>query len=200
MNVVTPLNTGTLTGRFIALEPMEERHHAGLIAAADDPELWRYIPVDGAHGGFGRRLPAFADEMAKGNQIAYAVRRLSDGTIVGSTSYLALSPENARVEIGFTFYAASAHNTAVNPEAKYLLLQNAFAAQYNRVEFKTDAKNARSRAALKKLGASEEGVLRGHMWMPQGYYRDSVFFSILAAEWPTIKIALERRIAAFAAA
>lgn len=142
--------------------------------------------------------PNFVEEMAMGNQITYAVRRLSDDRIVGSTSYLALSPENARVEIGFTFYAADVQGTAINPEAKYLLLQNAFAANYNRVEFKTDAKNARSRAALKKLGASEEGVFRGHMWMPQGYYRDSVYFSILAAEWPTIKSALEKRIAGFA--
>jgi len=79
------------------------------------------------------------------------------------------------------------------------LLSNAFAADYNRVEFKTDAKNARSRAALRKLGAREEGILRGHMWMPQGYFRDSAYFSILAAEWPEVKAQLETRLAAFAA-
>ena len=90
----------------------------------------------------------------------------------------------------------------MNPEAKLLLLQNAFDAHYNRVEFKTDAKNARSRAALLKLGAREEGILRGHMWMApnplreQGYFRDSVYFSILAAEWPGVCAGLQKRLSA----
>jgi RimJ/RimL family protein N-acetyltransferase len=116
---------------------------------------------------------------------------------VGSTSYLAIQPMDARVEIGFTWYVPDAQGGPINPECKYLLLQNAFAAHYNRVEFKTDAKNTRSQAALKKLGAKEEGTLRGHMWMPQGYFRDSVYFSVLAAEWPDVKAALERRLSAF---
>ena len=77
------------------------------------------------------------------------------------------------------------------------MLENAFRAGYNRVEFKTDSKNARSRAALKKLGAKEEGTLRGHMWMPQGYFRDSVYFSILAPEWPQVRAALRRRLDTF---
>src|SRR6185369_15773547 len=106
-------------------------------------------------------------------------------------------PAHAKLEIGGTWYAAEAQGGFVNPEAKYLLLENAFACRYNRVEFKTDSKNARSRAALTKLGAKEEGVLRGHMWVPQGYFRDSVYFSILASEWPAVKAALQRRLAAF---
>jgi RimJ/RimL family protein N-acetyltransferase len=116
---------------------------------------------------------------------------------VGSTSYLAIAPEHAKVEIGATWYEPAAQGTAVNPEAKYLLLANAFAANYNRVELKTDARNARSRAAMRKMGATEEGTLRGHMWMPQGYFRDSVYFSILASEWPQVKAGLETRLAAF---
>ena len=86
----------------------------------------------------------------------------------------------------------------MNPEAKYLLFGNAFAANYNRVELKTDSKNKRSQAAMRKMGATEEGTLRGHMWMPQGYYRDSVYFSVLATEWPEVKAKLEARLAAFA--
>ena len=105
---------------------------------------------------------------------------------------------NRRVEIGSTWIAPAWQRTAVNTEAKYLMLGNAFDAGYNRVEFKTDSKNARSRAALTKLGAKEEGTLRGHMWMPQGYFRDSVYFSILASEWPDVKAALEKRLATFA--
>jgi RimJ/RimL family protein N-acetyltransferase len=135
-----------------------------------------------------RGVGAFIDwqqgEIARGRMITYAVRRLSDDALVGSTSYLAIAPEHAKVEIGATWYQPSAQATAVNPEAKYLLLGNAFGANYNRVELKTDSRNARSRAAMKKMGAIEEGTLRGHMWMPQGYFRDSVYFSILASEWP----------------
>jgi len=194
---VKPLGSKDLTGRFVRLEPLEERHHAELIAAAADPSIWTYMPLDMSNG-FAAHLPWFVQEMAKGTQMTFAVRRLSDSAIVGSTSYLAITPHDAKVEIGATWYVAGAQATAVNPEAKYLLLENAFAAGYNRVELKTDSKNARSRAALKKLGATEEGTLRAHMWMPQGYFRDSVYFSILAAEWPRVREALVQRLAAFA--
>ncbi len=197
MKPVEPLGPWTLAGRFVALEPLEPRHHIELIRIADaDPAIWTYIPLD-LSKGFASRLSFFVEEMAKGTQITYAVRRLADGILVGSTSYLAITPRDAKLEIGATWYAAHAQGSAVNPECKYLLLENAFRAGYNRVEFKTDSKNARSRAALKKLGAVEEGTLRGHMWMPQGYFRDSVYFSILAAEWPAIRAALENRLAAF---
>jgi RimJ/RimL family protein N-acetyltransferase len=198
MKPVTSLGPRTLRGRFVALEPLEDRHHADLVRAAEDPDLWRYIPIDISRG-FASRLPFLVEENAAGRYITFVVRRLSDNAVVGSTSYLAIAPADARVEIGFTWYVAGAQSAAVNPEAKYLLLSNAFAADFNRVEFKTDAKNLRSRAALRKLGATEEGVLRGHMWMPQGYFRDSAYFSILAAEWPDVKAQLETRLAAFAA-
>ena len=197
VNIVSSLGPRILRGKFVALEPLEERHHAGLIEAAADENIWRYIPFD-VSKGFATRLGWFVEEMARGALVTFAVRRLADDVIVGSTSYLNIVAADAKLEIGATWYAAGAQASAVNPEAKYLLLSNAFAANYNRVEFKTDAKNARSRAALRKLGAVEEGVLRGHMWMPQGYYRDSVYFSILAAEWPGVKASLEKRLAAFA--
>jgi RimJ/RimL family protein N-acetyltransferase len=196
MNQVEPLGGRTLTGRFVALEPLEARHHAGLVAAGADRGLFTYMPFD-ASQGIAPRLGWFTEENASGRMISYAVRRLADGVLVGSTSYLNIAPGDARVEIGSTWYAEEAQASAVNPEAKYLLLANAFARAWNRVEFKTDAKNARSRAALKKLGATEEGVLRGHMWMPKGYYRDSVYFSILASEWPRVKAGLEERLAGF---
>jgi N-acetyltransferase len=194
MTPVTSLGPRRLPGRFIALEPIEERHREGLLAAAADPETWTYIPLE----SFEKRLPWMMAENAAGRLMTFVVRRLADGAVLGSSSYLNIAPQDARVEIGFTWYAAQARGGAVNPEAKYLLLANAFAAHYNRVEFKTDAKNARSRAALLKLGAREEGTLRGHMWMPQGYFRDSVYFSILAAEWPDIRSRLEKRLDAYA--
>ena len=197
MTPVLPLGPRALRGAFVALEPLEDRHHAVLLAAAAiDPDIWRYIPVN-PQTGFAGRLPWMADENKKGAMITFVVRRLADDAVVGSTSYLAIAPSDARVEIGYTWYVPQAHGGPVNPECKYLLLRNAFDAHYNRVEFKTDAKNARSRAALRKLGATEEGSLRGHMWMPQGYFRDSVYFSILAGEWPQVRAALERRLAGF---
>jgi len=197
MRDVESLGPRTLTGRFIVLEPHAPAHRAGLIEAAADPEIWRYIPIDMSKG-FAGRLELIERENANGQMISFTVRRRSDNAVVGSTSYVALAPEHARVEIGMTWNRGDAQGGPVNPEAKYLLLGNAFAAGYNRVEFKTDSKNARSRAALKKLGAKEEGTLRGHMWMPRGYFRDSVYFSILASEWPEVKASLEKRLAAFA--
>ncbi len=197
MTPVRSLGPRTLTGSFIALEPLAERHHAALLKAAADPETWTYIPVD-PKDGFAKRLPWMVKENAEGRFLTFVVRRLNDNVVVGSTTYLNMAPADGKVEIGFTWYATDARGGPVNPEAKYLLLKNAFEAGYNRVEFKTDAKNARSRAALLKLGAREEGILRGHMWMPQGYFRDSVYFSILAAEWPIVRAALEKRLATYA--
>jgi RimJ/RimL family protein N-acetyltransferase len=196
MKEVKPLGGQMLKGRFIALEPLEPRHHAELAEAGRDPAIWTYMPHD-VSNGVGAVIRGLAVENAQGRMITYAVRRLSDDALVGSTSYLAIAPEHARVGIGATWYQPAAQATAVNPEAKYLLLSNAFAANYNRVELKTDARNSRSRAAMKKMGATEEGTLRGHMWMPQGYFRDSVYFSILASEWPAVKAKLEARLAAF---
>jgi RimJ/RimL family protein N-acetyltransferase len=197
MTPATSLGPRTLKGKFVTLEPLEERHHGALIkAAASDADIWRYIPVD-PEKKFESRLPWMVKENEAGRLITFAVRRHADDAIVGSTSYLAIQPADARVEVGFTWYVPQAQGGPVNPECKYLLLQNAFAAHYNRVEFKTDAKNAKSRAALKKLGAKEEGILRGHMWMPQGYFRDSVYFSVLASEWPQVKAGLEQRLSTF---
>ena len=196
MQKVEPLGGNALTGRYVALEPLEECHHAGLIEAASDASIFAYMPFDTSKG-FASRLGWFTDENKSGRMISYAVRRLADAAIVGSTSYLNITPADAKVEIGSTWYAPGAQASAVNPEAKYLLLDNAFAKNWNRVEFKTDSRNARSRAALKKLGAREEGILRGHMWMPQGYFRDSVYFSILASEWPQVKTGLETRLRKF---
>ena len=194
---VRPLGGRTLRGRFIALEPLEAGHYASLAAAGRDPSIWTYMPHD-LSAGAGAFIAWLAEENVQGRMISYAVRRLCDNALVGSTSYLSLAPEHAKVEIGATWYEPSAQGTAVNPEAKYLLFSNAFGANYNRVELKTDARNARSRAAMRKMGAIEEGTLRGHMWMPQGYFRDSVYFSILASEWPAVKAKFEARLAAFA--
>lgn len=196
MNQVEPLGGHTLTGRFIALEPLEQGHLPALIAAGRDPSIWTYMPHD-VSDGVGPMLRGILSENIEGRMISFAVRRLSDGALVGSTSYMNIVPEHARVEIGATWYSPDAQATAVNPEAKYLLFSHAFGAHYNRVELKTNSKNARSRAAMAKMGAKEEGTLRSHMWVPQGYFRDTVYFSIIASEWPPVKDKFEARLAAF---
>jgi RimJ/RimL family protein N-acetyltransferase len=189
---VSPLGPKTLRGRFIVLEPLAAEHHAALRQAADG-ETFRYMPTP----DFDAWLANAAAENARGERHCFVVRRADNGAVAGSSSYIDISQKNARVEIGSTWYGAAAQASAVNPEAKLLLLGNAFAAGYNCVVFRTDSRNARSRAAILKLGARQDGILRGHMWMRQGYFRDSVFFSILAAEWPPIKRGLEQRLAAF---
>jgi RimJ/RimL family protein N-acetyltransferase len=193
---VGSLGPRTLTGRFIALEPLEERHHAELKAAGSDADLFKHIPAAGDASLFEDWVEHI--RTAKHRRIAFAVRRLSDNALVGSTSYLDILPGDARVEIGATWYVKEAQGGFVNPEAKYLLLKNAFDAGCNCVFLKTDSKNARSRAAIGKLGAKFDGILRGHMWLErQGYYRDTAFFSILASEWPDVRAKLEARLAAF---
>ena len=186
---VAPLGPRSLHGGAIALEPLTASHHAGLRAAADG-ETFRYF----ATPDFGSWLAKAVADTAKGTRICLVLRNLADGAILGSTSYFDIAEKDGRVEIGSTWYGARARGTAVNPQAKLLLLRNAFEAGYHCVVLRTDAKNARSRAAILKLGAKQDGILRAAVWMPQGYFRDSVFFSILAEEWPAVRAGLEQRL------
>ena len=187
---VAPLGTRSLRGREIVLEPLTASHHAGLRAAADG-ETFRYFPTP----DFDSWLAKAVTDTAEGTRICFVLRAVADGAILGSSSYFDIAEKDGRVEIGSTWYGASARGTAVNPEAKLLLLRNAFEAGYHCVVLRTDARNARSRAAILKLGAKQDGILRAAVWMPQGYFRDSVFFSILAEEWPQVRAGLEQRLA-----
>ena len=134
---------------------------------------------------------ALADRDA-GTAFPFAVRHLAEGRVVGATRYHSISFANRSVEIGFTWYSPRFWRTGVNTECKYLLLTHAFERLgCIRVEFKTDARNARSRAAILRLGATEEGTLRSKVIMRDGHRRDSVYFSILDREWPAVKKRLE---------
>jgi RimJ/RimL family protein N-acetyltransferase len=196
MNPVKELGR-VLTGRFVQLEPLKPAHKEELRAAAADKSIWRYMPIDGAND-FDAWWKNASDEMTGGGRIPFALRRLADNRVLGSTSYMNIAPEHARAEIGWTWYAPEAQGGAVNPEAKLLLMANAFeVCGYHRIELKTDSTNARSRAAIVKLGAREEGIFRKHMWMPRGYWRDTVWYSVLADEWPGVKARLEARLKAF---
>lgn len=187
-----------LTGRFINLEPIAESHREGLRAAAQvDPEIFAYIPMNIAEEFDAWFENALEAGPAAGHHV-FVVRDKASGTEVGSTRYLSISKYEPRLEIGYTWYRPEMHGTAVNPEAKFLLMQNAFEhIGCVRVELKADALNTRSRRAMEKMGAKYEGTLRRHQVTHGGRIRDSVYYSVLDHEWPNVKAGLEARLAAF---
>lgn len=187
----------TLENAWIRLEPLEERHRAEMIAAAEaDPTIFRLMPYQVETQGFAPSFEWLLSEREAGRWIPHAVRT-PDGRIVGQSCYLTIRPRDAGVEIGGTWYVREAQGTAMNPAAKLALLDNAFAQGAERVEFKTDALNAQSRAALLKLGATFEGIHRRHMLRPNATWRDSAYFSIVREEWAEVKARLEARLAVF---
>lgn len=187
-----------MIGTWIRLDPLHADDGPGLAVAAADGRLWESrvtaIPAP-------EMMAAFIDQrladVATGSWQAFTVRRLDDGRIVGLTNYLHVDAANRRREIGGTWYAASAQRTAVNTEAKLLLLDNAFGPlDCLAVELRTHVRNVASRAAIERLGARQDGILRHHMVMPDGSLRDTVVYSILAGEWPALRERLVARLAA----
>ena len=182
-----------LEGDLVRLEPLAPSHVPGLWAAAQHPDIWRWLPFRVGSEAEASQLVAFANAAAaKGGMLAFAqILRASD-EIMGSTSYLAVEPAQRRLEIGATWLHPRHQRTGANTEAKLLLLRHAFEALgCERVEFKTDSENKASRAALARIGASEEGTLRSHMARVDGSRRDSVYFSVIAPEWPRVRAHLE---------
>jgi RimJ/RimL family protein N-acetyltransferase len=184
----------TLAGRFVRLEPLEERHRDDLLAAAaQDPETFRYMGSDLSAGA--EAWPAYLADALGPDFVAWATVDTGTGRAVGSTRFGDIAPEHGRVEIGWTWIAPSHQRTAVNTEAKLLQLTYAFdELGAARVALKTDGRNLRSQAAIQRLGAVREGVLRRHIRMPDGFLRDTVYFSILAEEWPAVKARLAERL------
>jgi Acetyltransferases, including N-acetylases of ribosomal proteins len=180
----------------VRLEPLEPRHRAPLAALAEaEPDLFRHIPFPVAREGYGAWFDLLMADQAAGRTIAHAV--LADGVVAGQSCYLNIRAPDAGVEIGATWYRRAAQGGFVNPAAKLLLLGHAFACGAERVELKTDALNARSRAAMLKMGAAFEGVHRKHMRRSDGSLRDTAWFSVIAEEWPAVKAGLEARVGAF---
>lgn len=191
-----------LTGRFVTLEPIEERHRSELRAPASDPTIWHWMPMNGSDPVEYERMvsEAIAAKEA-GTQIPFVVRLNADGTLVGSTRYLNIERLHGNLEIGWTWYARSAWGGPVNPDAKRLLLGHAFdMLGAIRVGLRCDARNERSAAAIERLGAVREGVLRKHLVVQHGFVRDTIQFSILAEEWPAVRDRLDRRLEAFQSA
>ena len=183
----------TLHGRTIRLEPLAARHLPGLALAIKDGALCE-LPVTlvPRPHELDKFLENADQQYSTGFGQSFATIEQTSGTVVGSTRFRATEIAHRRAEIGFTFIAQSWQRTAVNTEAKYLMLKHAFEQwQFNRVEFLTDYLNAQSRAAIARLGATQEGILRSHMVMRDGRIRDLVLFSIISADWPEIKSKLE---------
>jgi RimJ/RimL family protein N-acetyltransferase len=196
LNIVTPL---TLEGSTVRLEPLR-REHAQLfwdIARQSLDDIFRWIPYSmKTFDDFQRLIDKAFEEQERGESVVFATIERSSGKVIGSTRFMNIDRANRRVEIGSTWIAPAWQRTAVNTEAKYLMLRHAFEEwKCFRVELKTDALNEKSRNAILRIGAKEEGTLRRHVITWTGRVRDSVYFSILDSEWPEAKKKLEEKLA-----
>jgi len=181
-----------LQGTYVRLEPLAHAHVASLWEVVNDPEIWRWTSSITSRDDLERYVDAALEARAAGSAVPFATIDRTSGRPVGSTRFGSIERDHRRVEIGWTWIARAWQRTALNTEAKYLMLRHAFETWgCNRVELKTDALNERSRNAIRRIGAVEEGILRHHMVCDDGRLRDSVYYSILAGEWPGVKARLE---------
>jgi N-acetyltransferase len=189
------LETKILEGRFVRLEPLEPRHYEGLKHACEaDTEVWPLYPYSMTGEHFAVWAERTAKNVARGEALAYAVLR--EGEVVGVTVYVVIDSPSKRVEIGNTYYRPDCRGGLVNPEAKFLMLRHAFESGVRCVQLRVDAANARSSAAVLKLGAHQDGILRQDRITWTGRTRDTIVFSILAEEWPEVREKLLQRIGA----
>jgi N-acetyltransferase len=186
-----------MEGEIVRLEPLARGHEKELFTAARDERVWRWMPYDpsGSRESFRAWLEDALAASSAGTEAAFATVDAVTGEPVGSTRYLALRPEHRGLEIGWTWLAPARWQTGANVEAKLLMLEHAFGRLgCLRVEFKTDSRNGRSRAALAALPAQFEGIFRKHMLVRGGERRDSAYYSIIDDEWPEVRENLGRRI------
>lgn len=183
----------TLEGRHVRLEPLSQAHHADLSAVGLAEELWRWIPTPvRTPEEMSTYITTALDEQARGASLPFALVEKARNRAIGSTRYGNIDRTHHRLEIGWTWLAPAWQRTAVNTEAKYLLLRHAFETLgCIRVELKTDSLNERSRAAILRIGAREEGTFRNHMITASGRIRHTVYFSILDSEWTAVKSRLQ---------
>ena len=188
----------TLQGEHVRLEPLSEAHVKGLTEIGAGQDFWSYMLYGDIRTEADMRNWV-CDIMAraeKGTDLPFAVIHLASGRVAGATRYLNIVPKDRGLEVGGTWYGLDFQRTAVNTECKYLLLSHAFEMlKCIRVQIKTDARNVRSQKAIKRIGAKQEGILRNHMILPDGRYRDSVFYSIIDTEWAEVKTRLEKMLA-----
>lgn len=200
-DIATPI---TLEGKVVRLEPIRDEHTILFWDAAKDAldDIFRWIPYRlQTCEDFQRLVENAFQEQRRGQSVVFATVERSSGRVIGSTRFMNIDRANLRVEIGSTWIAPAWQRTGINTEAKYLMLRHAFEVwQCFRVELKTDALNQKSRNAILRIGAKEEGTLRRHVLTWTGRVRDSVYFSILDSEWPEVKPRLESMLARKASA
>lgn len=187
----------TLQGKYVRLEPLTRSHLGPLVEIGLEDDLWRWTVSQIRTGDHMRAYMEEALEaQARGTALPFVTVDRASNRVAGSTRFANIDREHRRAEIGWTWVASPWQRTAVNTEAKYLMLGHAFETWgCIRVELKTDALNARSRAAILRIGATEEGTFRNHMITESGRFRDTVYFSLLDREWPAVKRRLEARLA-----
>jgi RimJ/RimL family protein N-acetyltransferase len=185
-----------LQGRQVRLEPLTPEHAAGLAEVGLDDDLWKWIPTPvRTPEEMTAYVQSALQDQAAGTALPFVLIEKSSGRIIGSTRYANIEREHHRLEIGWTWVARPWQRTAINTEAKYLLLHHAFETlKCMRVELKTDSLNERSRAAILRIGATQEGIFRNHMMTATGRIRHTVYFSIVDSEWPDVKARLETRL------
>jgi RimJ/RimL family protein N-acetyltransferase len=177
----------------VRLERLAPGHAQALrVACEADAEIWPLYPINWTGEAFEASWRSFAALGAEGRTVSFAVLRA--GEVVGMTSFLAIDAANRSVEIGATYYRPDARGGVVNPAAKRLMLAHAFTSGAHRITFRVDALNARSRAAVLKLGATQEGIVRQDRLIWTGRIRDTVIFSILSGEWPAVRARLDERL------
>jgi RimJ/RimL family protein N-acetyltransferase len=193
-----PWGGTVLEGRIVRLEPLAAAHGDGLWTASRDPRTWRWLSVvqPGTREALDGLVADALAAAAAGTEIPFATVEAATGRPVGSTRFMGLRPAHRSLEIGWTWLHPAAWGTGANAEAKLLQLRQAFAGWgCRRVEFKTDARNERSRRALEALGARFEGIHEKHMLVRDGENRDSAWYTILDDDWPEVETRLERRLA-----
>lgn len=186
-----------LTGKTVELRPLEREHEQGLIEAAADGQLWNMtLTVVPGPEAMGKFIAAALESRASGTVMPFVIVKRDSGKIVGSTRFWKIDRINRKLEIGHTWLSQSMQRSGVNTEAKFLLLSHAFEAmQCVRVQLTTDEANEKSRAAILRIGAKLEGVVRHERIMPDGRKRNSARFSIIDDEWPEVKAMLEKKLA-----
>jgi RimJ/RimL family protein N-acetyltransferase len=195
---VWPELSQRLEGRLIALEPVEQEHRERFWEAAQDPEVWRLMPLDAGRDRerFDRWWEQLRTAFGAGEEVPFATVLRDESRLIGGTRFLTLRPEHRGVEIGHTWLRSDSWQSGANIEAKLLMLEHAFErCGCMRVEFKTDARNERSRRALEALPAQFEGIFRKHMLVRGGELRDSAYYAIVDDDWPRVRVNLERRLA-----
>jgi len=187
----------TLEGLHVRLEPLSLGHCDALIAAAGDGELWNtQVTIIPEAAGMKDYIQAALDGQTQKRELPFVIISKPSNQIVGSTRFYEIFPYDRKCAIGYTWLAKSAQRTPINTEAKLLLLTHAFETwKCVRVELVTDVLNEQSRAAILRLGAKQEGILRKHLILPSGRVRDSVVFSIIDDEWPEVKVGFEAKLA-----